>query len=648
MDQAEPFRRITIRGLLNENDFEIQFSNDGADGGVGVAEGSDMDPLRLVYGLNGSGKTSALRIIRALLVGDISTLLSIPFQSVEIERWEPWGESVNQPIPGGIGGAFLFGDYNDSSGTFDEQYVYLKFVSEEFGNPDWYKSRITSEEKKKIEDFLSDNQTLREDVEDRSEPGAFEFWMHNAHSHTLRIERLREKDGQDVFAAEYKQNRYPYGEIGSYPEDASRFNRKLLELLDFDDRTIVALFGEETLSSGELVVKPELSEWTDFFRYLFDNGIIDETAEHGSPFDFMGMLEPSQISEMGESGILDLMEIQKVWRAFNGDRKHWNDACSMTWFDNECIGMRGHALSIDWSKFPSKEKRIVSLIGPDMKMGSKEFLSSEVSRLQGLLQETREEEKVLHGLFSEEDMLSNIEKLLNGEINSSERGVLMRSLSIASFIAENLYKGAESSLAHLITIPAVLDRMGVAEESEVSKPLLKMISIEDARRGGVPPPSRGEILGPYMAGFWKKSYYPFFEDYNNDFLINKKMKIKDDLSVIIVTDSGSVIPYTKLSHGELRLIYMLSTISDKPKTGGRWPTVLIDEPEVGLHIDWQRKLVSSIKGHYEIAPGIETRKRDAPPIMLPVKVVIATHSPEIVASSPEDAVSIEPVSDELR
>jgi predicted ATPase len=126
------------------------------------------------------------------------------------------------------------------------------------------------------------------------------------------------------------------------------------------------------------------------------------------------------------------------------------------------------------------------------------------------------------------------------------------------------------------------------------------------------------------------------------------MKISDNLAVIVVTDSGSVIPYSKLSHGELRLMYMLGTISDNPKSGVRWPTVLIDEPEVGLHIDWQRKLVSSIKGFYDI----DDRKPVEMAMVLkarhPVKVVIATHSPEIVASSPEDAVSIEPLSDELR
>ena len=642
MISIEAFRRITIRGLLNENDFELHFSNDGAGDGPMFSniEGSDMDPIRLVYGLNGSGKTSALRIIRSLLVGDIPTLLSIPFQSVEIERWEPWGpingKEMFESIPGGIEGSFLFSQ-EPRDGTFSESYNYLKFVSEEFGHPDWYKSLISSENKKKIEDFLSENQRLREDVEHLSEPGAFEFSMCSAHSHTLRIERLREEDGRDVFAAEYKQNRQPHDGTAHHV----RLVRELLDILGFDDRTIVALLGEETLSSGELVVEPELSEWTDFFLYLFENGIIDTTMEHDSPFDFLGMLEPSQISEMDESGILDLMDIRKVWRAFNGDRKHWRDACSMTWFDNECVDIYGETVGIDWSQFPSAEKRIVSLIGPDMKMGSKEFLSSEVSRLQGLLQGIREEGEVLYGLYSEEEMLSNIDKLLNGEMKRGR--ALKRSLALASFIAENLYKGAESSLAHLITIPAVLDRMGV---DEVSAPP-KAVPLLGARGLFMSPPSREQILDSHIADFSEKTYYPFFKDYNNDFLINKKMKIKDDLSVIIVTDSGSVIPYSKLSHGELRLMYMLSTISDNPKSGVRWPTVLIDEPEVGLHIDWQRKLVSSIKGHYKIAPRAFGFLEDSP-IMHPVKVVIATHSPEIVGSSPEDAVSIEPLSDELR
>ena len=116
------------------------------------------------------------------------------------------------------------------------------------------------------------------------------------------------------------------------------------------------------------------------------------------------------------------------------------------------------------------------------------------------------------------------------------------------------------------------------------------------------------------------------------------MKIDDDLSPVFVSNDNSVIPISKLSHGELRLVHMLSVIADIYTGGGRWKTVLIDEPEVGLHIDWQRKLVSVIKS--ELIDLVEFTKP-------PVKIVIATHSPEIVASSPADAVPVTSLSEDL-
>ena len=132
--------------------------------------------------------------------------------------------------------------------------------------------------------------------------------------------------------------------------------------------------------------------------------------------------------------------------------------------------------------------------------------------------------------------------------------------------------------------------------------------------------------------------FPFFETFNSTFLINKKLKIDDDLSPVFVSNNNSVIPIGKLSHGELRLVHMLSVIADIYTGGGRWNTILIDEPEVGLHIDWQRELVSAIKS--ELIDPQEFLKP-------PVKIVIATHSPEIVASSPADAVPVTSLSEDL-
>jgi predicted ATP-dependent endonuclease of OLD family len=43
-------------------------------------------------------------------------------------------------------------------------------------------------------------------------------------------------------------------------------------------------------------------------------------------------------------------------------------------------------------------------------------------------------------------------------------------------------------------------------------------------------------------------------------------------------------------------------------------TLLIDEPEISLHIDWQRELIKSIQ---TLSPNLQ--------------LILATHSPEIMA-----------------
>ena len=214
---SESFRRISIKGLLGGSDFEIAFSNENSeipDEEVvfwDSPEGSAGDPLRLVYGLNGGGKTSVLRIIKALLEGDVPTLLNIPFESVEIERWEPWGEADGDLVPGGVEGAYLFGHDDGVMGNFDSMYNYMKFVTKGFGSGDWtddaYPTRITNEQEAKIIQWLIDHPDEKDTVDGMSENGAFEFGMSNAHSHIFRLKKFKTELGGGSIEAEYIQNR---------------------------------------------------------------------------------------------------------------------------------------------------------------------------------------------------------------------------------------------------------------------------------------------------------------------------------------------------------------------------------------------------------------------------------------------------------
>ena len=73
------------------------------------------------------------------------------------------------------------------------------------------------------------------------------------------------------------------------------------------------------------------------------------------------------------------------------------------------------------------------------------------------------------------------------------------------------------------------------------------------------------------------------------------------------------------SSGQLRALSILSSIANTEEG----TVILLDEPELSLHIDWQRKLV-----HY-----LSLFKRP---------IVIATHSPDIIYEHTEKVVEVPP------
>ncbi|MGW3333006.1 AAA family ATPase [Streptomyces rubiginosohelvolus] len=83
-----------------------------------------------------------------------------------------------------------------------------------------------------------------------------------------------------------------------------------------------------------------------------------------------------------------------------------------------------------------------------------------------------------------------------------------------------------------------------------------------------------------------------------------------------ITSGGEQIPIEALSGGEkqlLRILLECLATEDNP--------ILIDEPELSMHVDWQHRLIQSMR---VINPGMQ--------------ILMATHSPEIMAEIPDDRV----------
>jgi len=96
---------------------------------------------------------------------------------------------------------------------------------------------------------------------------------------------------------------------------------------------------------------------------------------------------------------------------------------------------------------------------------------------------------------------------------------------------------------------------------------------------------------------------------------NKKMVFKDT-GIDVETDEGQSIGLAALSSGEKQALWIfIATLLAGENT------LLIDEPEISMHIDWQEQLLS----------GMQQLNSNA-------QIIVATHSPGIMAKIPDDKI----------
>lgn len=151
------------------------------------------------------------------------------------------------------------------------------------------------------------------------------------------------------------------------------------------------------------------------------------------------------------------------------------------------------------------------------------------------------------------------------------------------------------------------------------------------------PPNRYEI-NEYRSDYralalsledYVERYYNFaesiivFKDIVNTVYVNKTVVINERGYFEARMDkSGTIIPLSKFSSGEKEVLILFYLILFKAKPGS---LVIIDEPEVSLHISWQQQMGKTFD---EVA-----RVRD-------LQMIVATHSPSIIHDDWDLAVEL--------
>ena len=109
-----------------------------------------------------------------------------------------------------------------------------------------------------------------------------------------------------------------------------------------------------------------------------------------------------------------------------------------------------------------------------------------------------------------------------------------------------------------------------------------------------------------------------------EFIPDKSFSISSgELKVSSTEGDSEEIPIAKLSSGEKQLIILLA---EALLQRGRHYVYLADEPELSLHIDWQRKII----------PAIKKLNQNA-------QIIAATHSPEVASKYRDNIIDMKGV-----
>jgi predicted ATP-binding protein involved in virulence len=108
----------------------------------------------------------------------------------------------------------------------------------------------------------------------------------------------------------------------------------------------------------------------------------------------------------------------------------------------------------------------------------------------------------------------------------------------------------------------------------------------------------------------------------------KTLVINQDKGFILKTNQGEVLSPTDLSSGEQHELVMLYELLFKTKPGS---LILIDEPEISLHVGWQVKFLEDLQ---EIAK------------LANIDILLATHSPDIINGRWDLTVELKGLSNE--
>ena len=692
------FDQIQIDGLLGDENQTVLLD----------FLGEEVFTIKVLYGLNGAGKTTVLRLIESVIDKNISRLLCIPFKKIIFNRTERLSErwDHHEVMRPGI-----------SLWTYSpEEATNFLRIHPWQNNPDkaghWREVGGKRTEHLFDHPSLSQEETLNVKKWAQKNPSivTYEDWtnvtddeLFNGTGEPLEIEMpdiihsleiTKDHNGYVHFLYSRKPDLYT-------PEFEKEY-RELFQILNIEESVVNIFFGGQVESAS--------ASWTSkeerYNALCYELGrekaskiqkdIVtgDSNLDDGNPLfkhvktDVLSVFNEQSLNDLISQGFYDIDNVENVLNYYSGYVNSWP-------IPNNSIINRpvNHSSSNDingwaWREMEEKIKTFKLVINTDLENNRDYLLSSVKKLLKGYANTLQirnynffhyDSEIFKHQFFKERyppHVLKLIEKeiLVDTDISLNMQKSIWSSIGKSiQFYFENpkiqnkeldaFFLSLRAEIAPLL-YPKELERIVYSSNEKMYvkvKPQDRTTWSKKWKHPSVAISQKALSYLPHSKALnidknikFLQSSKPEFEEYSrevfesnesyqiqleaynsvfcgveiiNDLLEDKYLFLDNQMNLCV----SNGLEIEDLSHGELRLINIIVSIHMSLLRSKRESVIiLIDEPEVGLHLKWQSKLMDALGNLLRV------HQSD----LLNFRILLASHSPEIVGSYPHLSTSL--------
>ncbi len=341
-------------------------------------------------------------------------------------------------------------------------------------------------------------------------------------------------------------------------------------------------------------------------RHKEDDRTLAFSLNGSGPFELPTTVDPREVNfplDVIERAVPELTRVGPAeWQTFDGEVLHFEDV----------VERFGHVIGIG-----PGPARVPPWLAEAKKLVDVRFIRAErlMARLQSDRIAARERPAVLSPTVMRysEELAAEIRKTL------TQYAALSQALD-RDFPARLVrHTGSEG-----LTINEVKGRLGEFEAKRARLTESGLLDAESGARFEVPPEidaAKASVLSVYVGDVEKKlavfdglaEKIDLLKSIINRRFSHKRMAVNRDRGIQFTTDTGQPLDPINLSSGEQHELVMLYELLFKVR---RDSLILIDEPEISLHIAWQQEFLQDLSEMVRLSA---------------FDVLIATHSPQIIS-----------------